>query len=380
MSFTAEAGQEPHPFGASVLRFNSTEAPADLIPKSHAHASVSNAMIVALPQNDIVRRAATAMRGSSELDEPSDGPPPRIVLKGRGHAAPIIVDDHKSAPLDIVQAGSATSWDDFVADADASNHAPFAVSDDFRVAVSGFTAEEPQTAAEDDVQTLQPTPQADLLSLQGLNTASARREANVKRAQNGATPAVPRAMALNSTTPMANDFMPVEVASYSSAVPLGPDATLVPRSDGGRPDYTSLIDSANQDKELRCLAEAVYFEARSEPEQGQAAVAQVVLNRVKSGLYPTSVCGVVYQNRSHYMACQFSFACEGKSLRITEPDSWATAMRVAKSVWDGSTYVADVGGATHYHANYVAPYWARSLKRVDKIGHHIFYELKPGQT
>jgi spore germination cell wall hydrolase CwlJ-like protein len=70
-------------------------------------------------------------------------------------------------------------------------------------------------------------------------------------------------------------------------------------------------------KEQRCLAEAVYFEARSEPEAGQAAVAQVVLNRVRSGLYPTSVCGVVYQNRHRHLACQFTFACEGKALRTT---------------------------------------------------------------
>ena len=108
-------------------------------------------------------------------------------------------------------------------------------------------------------------------------------------------------------------------------------------------------------KEERCLAEAVYFEARSEPEDGQAAVAQVVLNRVKSGLYPTSICGVVYQNRHRAFACQFSFACENKSLRITEPEPWKTAVRVAREVTYGQTYNTEVGGATHYHANYVRP-------------------------
>ena len=70
---------------------------------------------------------------------------------------------------------------------------------------------------------------------------------------------------------------------------------------------------------MRCLAEAIYFESRSEPEEGQAAVAQVVLNRVRSGIFPTNVCAVVYQDRNHPFACQFSFACEGKSLRIEEP-------------------------------------------------------------
>ena len=84
--------------------------------------------------------------------------------------------------------------------------------------------------------------------------------------------------------------------------------------------------------EKKCLAEAVYFESRSEPEDGQAAVAQVILNRMSSGLYPASICGVVYQNRHRYKACQFSFACEGKSLRINDQSSWATATRIADEV------------------------------------------------
>ena len=97
-------------------------------------------------------------------------------------------------------------------------------------------------------------------------------------------------------------------------------------------------------------------------------MAQVVLNRVRSGLYPSSICGVVYQNRHHYNACQFSFACEGKSLRITEPEAWRTAVTVAEGVASGATYLSDVGGATHYHANYVRPRWARSLVKMDVIG------------
>ena len=132
--------------------------------------------------------------------------------------------------------------------------------------------------------------------------------------------------------------------------------------------------------EQRCLAEAVYFEARSEPEEGQAAVAQVVLNRVKSGLYPPSICGVVYQNRHRHLACQFTFACEGRALRITDRESWDSAKRVADAVLEGRTYVADVGGATHYHADYVQPSWSRRLKKMDVIGRHIFYKLRPGQT
>jgi spore germination cell wall hydrolase CwlJ-like protein len=147
-----------------------------------------------------------------------------------------------------------------------------------------------------------------------------------------------------------------------------------------RPNYASLVDQGRGAAEEKCLAEAVYFEARSEPEAGQAAVAQVVLNRVQSGLYPPSICGVVYQNRHRHNACQFSFACEGKSLRVTEGDAWKNATRIAHEVLQGETYLADVGGSTHYHANYVKPRWARALKKMDVIGHHIFYTLRPGQT
>ncbi len=210
----------------------------------------------------------------------------------------------------------------------------------------------------------------------------------------GTTPAVPRAVALSSTTPAPADSLPVEIAAGPVApARLERDArtqtTLALRMepepaeaglDLRRRRYADLIAPADEDREGRCLAEAVYFEARGETEEGQAAVAQVVLNRVKSGLYPASVCGVVYQNRHRYMGCQFSFACEGRSLRVADQGSWATATRVARSVIDGRTYLAEVGGATHYHADYVRPRWSRRLTRMDVIGRHVFYKLKPGQT
>ena len=206
-------------------------------------------------------------------------------------------------------------------------------------------------------------------------------EAARERVAHGATPQVPRAVALGSSTPAQPDAVPIEVASFPRAtLALSNSATSNSSRDAARPDYASMIDQDKMDSEKRCLAEAVYFEARSEPEAGQAAVAQVVLNRVSSGLYPNNVCGVVYQNRHHYKGCQFSFACEGKSLRITERDAWANAVRVADEVMAGRTYISDVGRSTHYHANYVKPRWARALTKMDVIGHHIFYRLKPGQT
>jgi len=134
-----------------------------------------------------------------------------------------------------------------------------------------------------------------------------------------------------------------------------------------------LVGIVTNEKEMRCLAEAVYFEARSEPERGQAGVAQVVLNRVRSGVYPSTVCGVVYQNRHRYLACQFTFACEGKALRTSEAGPWATAQRIARDVAEGRTYLPGVGNATHYHANYVRPWWARYMDRREKVGRHIFY-------
>jgi spore germination cell wall hydrolase CwlJ-like protein len=201
------------------------------------------------------------------------------------------------------------------------------------------------------------------------------------------TPMVKRAVALSSTTPAPMEATPIEIAAAPVSLQSprldkgGYGMSVMPKSDDDTPPrYADLIDPDNMNKEQRCLAEAVYFEARSEPEEGQAAVAQVVLNRVKSGLYPSSICGVVYQNRNRHLACQFTFACEGKALRITDAISWDRAKRVANAVLEGKTYLADVGGATHYHADYVRPYWARRLKKMDVIGRHIFYKLRPGQT
>jgi hypothetical protein len=192
----------------------------------------------------------------------------------------------------------------------------------------------------------------------------------------GATPSLPLEVALNSATPTPNDGVRIVVAAV-----VAPETTLARMTaPGEKPDYAALIDANDAARQQRCLADAIYFEARSEPEDGQAAVAQVVLNRVRSGNYPADVCGVVYQDRNHPFACQFSFACEGKSLRIEEPAAWAVAVRIAKDVTSGALYNPLVGEAVNYHANYVLPYWASALQRVDRIGHHIFYKLRVGQN
>ena len=201
-----------------------------------------------------------------------------------------------------------------------------------------------------------------------------------RSAGTGSTPSTPRAVALASTTPAPLDKIPLAIAAAPVSLPVLPHSEPPRIEPEARPRYADLLAPGSVEREQRCLAEAVYFEARSEPEDGQAAVAQVVLNRVRSGLYPASVCGVVYQNRHRHLACQFTFACEGKALRVSDGEAWDTAKRVARDVTDGRTYLSDVGAATHYHADYVKPYWARRLKKMDVIGRHIFYQLKPGQT
>jgi len=129
-------------------------------------------------------------------------------------------------------------------------------------------------------------------------------------------------------------------------------------------------------KDLNCLAQAVYFEARGESYRGQVAVAQVVMNRLAHPLYPKTICNVVFQDAGHRDACQFSFACDGRPEVVDEPKPWAQAKEIAEKVADGELYLPEVGAATHYHATYVYPDWAPRLKRVTKIGMHIFYKFK----
>jgi spore germination cell wall hydrolase CwlJ-like protein len=132
------------------------------------------------------------------------------------------------------------------------------------------------------------------------------------------------------------------------------------------------------DKELWCMATAIYFEARGESYRGQVAVGQVVLNRVSHRLYPSTICGVVFQNQNKRNACQFSFACDGIPERVTEKKAWDQANEIAKEVIAGNEYLTEVGHSTHYHATYVYPHWAPRMKKNTKIGMHVFYQFKRG--
>lgn len=134
--------------------------------------------------------------------------------------------------------------------------------------------------------------------------------------------------------------------------------------------YGALEDS----RDLECLTQAVYYEARGETPDGQAAVAQVVLNRARHPAFPKSVCGVVFQGASTGGVCQFSFACDGSMRKRREPGAWARAERVAARALSGGV-MNEVGNATHFHTINVSPGWGPHLVRVGQVGLHIFYRF-----
>jgi spore germination cell wall hydrolase CwlJ-like protein len=133
------------------------------------------------------------------------------------------------------------------------------------------------------------------------------------------------------------------------------------------------LDDKSRAKSEKCLAEAIYFESRGEAVRGQIAVAQVVMNRVFSGKYPDTVCGVVYQNKYRHFACQFTFACDNNPDVIREPEMWERARKISKAMLDGQIWLPEVGKSTHYHAYWVRPSWVAEMKKMYKFGVHTFY-------
>jgi hypothetical protein len=133
------------------------------------------------------------------------------------------------------------------------------------------------------------------------------------------------------------------------------------------------LDDKSRAKSEKCLAEAIYFESRGEAVRGQMAVAQVVMNRVFSGKYPDTVCGVVYQNKYRHLACQFTFACDNNPDVIREPEMWERAKKIAKATLDGQIWLPEVGKSTHYHAYWVRPSWVAEMKKMYRFGVHTFY-------
>ncbi|MDE2365072.1 MAG: cell wall hydrolase [Hyphomicrobiales bacterium] len=396
VSFTASAGQD-YESGVSRAPIDSRAVlqPDDLVPSS---ALIGNLGSFASTRG-VLREARLSIGPASELMTLPDEIDPRTTLKPHPGHFPQAVRATRGDPV----VGLRPS---FVSKLVRPNGQKALVvrdlmfnADDNTIA-SAFQSYDAHESGPDSVAKFEPwdeddapTPTAAVHAAspgaspsQGGSSITFRPAAIAARIAQGATPAVPRAVSLASNTPAPADATPVEVVAVAgaprveSASSAERNATVIPRSADGRPDYLALIGPDKLADEKKCLAQAVYFEARGEPDEGQAAVAQVVLNRVWSGLYPSSICGVVFQNRHRYRACQFSFACEGRSLRVNDQDSWERASRIADEVLDGRTWIADIGGATHYHADYVRPRWARHLKKMDVIGRHIFYRLKEGQT
>lgn len=168
------------------------------------------------------------------------------------------------------------------------------------------------------------------------------------------------------------EITPEDAVAWNASIPL----SGLPNP-AARPFLFSPSSEADRVRALECLTAAVYYEAAIEGVDGQRAVAQVVLNRVRHPAYPASVCGVVFEGSERSTGCQFTFTCDGALARTPHPRLWAQARQVAEEALAGKVHAA-VGWATHYHTNWVVPYWASSLVKAANVGTHIFYRWEGG--
>jgi spore germination cell wall hydrolase CwlJ-like protein len=164
---------------------------------------------------------------------------------------------------------------------------------------------------------------------------------------------------------------PEQALKINSAIPVaaGPNPAALP--------FVFKGNAATRAQALECLTSAVYYEAGSQDDNGERAVAQVVLNRVRHSAFPASVCAVVYEGSTRATGCQFTFTCDGSLYRRPDLAGWRRAYRIAEQALNGYVY-APVGWATHYHADYVVPYWASTLAKNAVVGAHIFYRWAGG--
>jgi hypothetical protein len=178
-------------------------------------------------------------------------------------------------------------------------------------------------------------------------------------------PALPEPFAIR-------DMPAVDAVAFNNAIPVakGPNPAA-------RPFSLSTASFVDKTRSLDCLTAAVYYEAGIEAADGQRAVAQVVLNRLRHPAFPKTVCGVVYQGSERRTGCQFTFTCDGALSRRPSVAGWARARAIAEEALAGYVY-RPVGYATHYHTNWVVPYWSASLTKVANVGTHIFYRWQGG--
>jgi spore germination cell wall hydrolase CwlJ-like protein len=183
--------------------------------------------------------------------------------------------------------------------------------------------------------------------------------------------------------PAANSAAAINLPPPNLLRPLSPaeatkenaDRPFVSRPDTAAARFVLHADAADRERAVTCLAQAAYYEASGEGVDGERAVAQIVLNRVHHPGFPSTVCGVVYQGGDRATGCQFSFVCDGSMQRVPVPALWTRSREIAEQALAGKVF-APVGHATHYHADYVLPYWADSLDKSVQLGHHIFYRLR----
>ena len=196
-----------------------------------------------------------------------------------------------------------------------------------------------------------------------------------RNVQNSVTTRIPDAAAAGAAVkslPPPNLLKPV---SPEEAVKENAERPFVNRADTAASRFVLKTDAEDRGRALTCLTQAVYYEAASEGMDGGRAVAQVVLNRLRHPGYPASICGVVYQGSDRPSGCQFTFTCDGSLLRPHVDSLWKRSQKIAEDALSGHVF-APIGHATHYHADYVLPYWADSLDKTVQIGRHIFYRLR----
>jgi len=165
---------------------------------------------------------------------------------------------------------------------------------------------------------------------------------------------------------------PQQAMAVNAAIPFSAEAN--PAARPFRIDAADVADHANA---LNCLTSAIYYEAASESDDGEAAVAQVVLNRLRHPLFPKTVCGVVFQGSELPTGCQFTFTCDGSLSRRPSADGWKRAEKIAARALGGYV-MKQVGEATHYHTQWVVPYWQPTVTKLTQIGAHIFYRWSGG--
>jgi spore germination cell wall hydrolase CwlJ-like protein len=198
-----------------------------------------------------------------------------------------------------------------------------------------------------------------------------------QRGGSSVTEPLPPAAATAAASPVLNLPPPnlLKPISPEEAAKENAERPFVNRTDTPAARFVLRTDPQDRERALNCLTQAVYYEAAGEGVDGGRAVAQVVLNRMRHPGYPASVCGVVYQGAERPYACQFTFACDGSLLRVPAASLWARSRKIAEDALAGKVF-APIGHATHYHADYVLPYWADSLDKSVQVGRHIFYRLR----